>query len=185
MKTTPWPRSRLICLLALAVSTLAFAASAHATSKVADLQVQVDVPAAWEPFLEDDVSEALVRILRERFRRLGYGGVIDHVQHPRAPNPDLPLLSLRLVEWRINRAGSSECTLAAALRPASSPDEIDLGLVSHSRLTWNRDRGRFGFARAQAIADALEDSAEGAMREIHRRAAETGKVPGLEPRKKK
>ena len=153
--------------------------SARAESKVADLQVQIDVPPTWDPFLEDDIGEAFASILAQRFRQMGYAGVIDYVQAPRAPNPDLPLLSLRLIEWRINRAGNGECTFAAALRPASTAKEINLGLVSNSEFTWIRERGRFGLARARDIANSLEDTAQGAMRELYTRVAETRSVPGL------
>lgn len=170
----------LTCTALLAAAACASTpARRGAEAKIADLQVQVDVPPSWYPFLDDDIADALVRVLSERFRREGYSGVIDHVVPPRAPNPDLPLLSLRLVEWRINRTGDAVCTLSASIRAASSPGEIELGLIAHREITWIRERGRFGLARSHEVADAFEDSATGAMRELHRRIAETGAVRGL------
>lgn len=156
--------------------------SAAKSAQVADLQVQIDVPPSWRPFLDDDIADALARVLRENFRRRGYRGEIDYLDDRRAPNPDLPLLVVRLHEWRITRTGQAECTFTSSLRAGGH--ETDLGLVSNTALTWIRERNRFGLAAAHDAANAYEDAAGGAMRDLYRRVADTGRVPGLELKKK-
>ena len=156
------------------------AEKAPAAAKVADLQVVIDVPPTWRPFLDDDVADALTSILRDSFRRRGYKGVIDPIEEgQRAPNPDLPLLTVRLHEWRITRTELAQCTLTATLRVGGK--DHDLGVISGQQLVWLRERGRFGFPHE--VAGAYEDAATDAMRDLHRRVAKTGLVPGLAPAK--
>lgn len=168
----------------LAPAALAADSAAAKPAKVADLQVQIDVPPSWRPFLDDDIADALARVLRENFRRRGYAGEIDYLsdRERRAPNPDLPLLVVRLHEWRITRTGHAECAFTSTLRAGAH--ETDLGLISNTALTWIRERNRFGLAAAHDAAHAYEDAAGGAMRDLYRRVAETGRVPGLELKKK-
>lgn len=190
----PFPMKALLPALlrpALAVALFAgicaapsaAAAPVESAAKVADLQLQVDVPPSWRPFLDDDVADALARVLQTSFRRRGYRGVVDYLEEGRrAPNPDLPLLVVRLHEWRITRSGFADCTLSATLRTGGQ--KLDLGIVSNQEMTWIRERSRFGLAQVHETADAFEDAASGAMRDLYRRIAETGRVPGLELRKK-
>ncbi|MBA4136351.1 MAG: hypothetical protein C0518_03430 [Opitutus sp.] len=177
-------RPALAVALVFGLVIPSFAADRAEASKRADLQLRVDVPPSWRPFLDDDIADALARVVQERFRRQGYQGVIAYIEEGRgAPNPDLPLLTIRLHEWRITRSSFAECTLSSLLRTGGQ--DIDLGLVTNTEMTWIRDRGRFGLAHAHETADAFEDAASGAMRDLYRRIAETGKVPGLELRRKK
>jgi hypothetical protein len=156
------------------------AEKAPEAAKVADLQLLVDVPPTWRPFLDDDISDALGRILRDSFHRRGYKGIIEDIEEgQRAPNPDLPLLIVRLHEWRITRTELAQCTLTATLRVGGK--DHDLGVISGQQMVWIRERGRFGFPHE--VADAYEDAATDAMRELHRRVAKTGLVPGLAPKK--
>jgi hypothetical protein len=161
-------------------------ADAHASAPgamIADLQLAVNVPATWRPFLEDDIADSLASILRDTFKRRGYKGVIDYVQEDRrAPNPDLPLLTLNLMEWRIGRTGNADCTLTATLRTGGK--DHDLGVVTQTQITWVREHGRFGLARRFELADALEDAATGAMRDLYRRVADSGLLPGFTTAKK-
>lgn len=173
-----------LALSLVVVAGLAACSSAVSSSpaRLVDLQVQVDVPPTWRPFVDDNLADALARLLSDNFRRHGYAGYIEHVEPPRAANPDLPLLTLRMMEWRITRTGNAECTFSATLR--TSAGETDLGMVSSTEFTWIRERGRFGLARAHETADALEGAATAAMRELYARVARTGQVPGLELRRR-
>ncbi len=163
-------------------AVLPLSAAAKAPAKPVDLQVQVDVPPSWQPFLMDDIADALGRVLADSFRRRGYAGNIGMVGRPDAPKPDIPLLTVRLHEWRISRTGNAECTLTATL--VAGGKEHELGLVSYSDLSWIASSGRFGLARDYAVADAYEDAAGGAMRELFKRAAATAAVPGLAEKKR-
>lgn len=177
-------------IAALFIGLLATLAPAYAAApdakgiKVADLQLQINVPPTWRPFLDEDIAEALASILTDTFKRRGYAGVIDFIEeHRRAPNPDLPLLTLNLMQWRIDRLGNAECTLTADLAVPGKPKR-ELGVVTQTQITWIQERGRYGFRHFE-IADALEDAATEAMRDLFKRVADTGLLPGFPPPKKK
>jgi hypothetical protein len=177
------PAALAVALLLPASPALLAADRAKEAAKAPDLQVQVDVPASWQPFLMDDIAEALGRVLADSFKRRGYAGNIQQVGLPETAKPDLPLLTVRLHEWRISRTGNAECTLTATLRAGGK--EHDLGIVSYTDLSWIQSRGRFGVARDYAVAEAYEDAAGGAMRELFKRVAATGAVPNLAEKSRK
>lgn len=170
-------------VLAVICTGLAAGCSSPARSTPAppaDLQVQVDVPPLWRPIVNDDVAEALAGILRDRFRRAGYQGRILYLAPLDEAAPNRPLLTLALTEWRLSRTGNAECLFTARLR--TSAGETDLGMFSSTQFAWVRESGRIGALRAYAVADALEDAAGDAMRDLYRRLADTGQVPGLSRR---
>lgn len=173
----------LVGLLTATAATRAEPSSAKA-AKIADLQLQVNVPPAWRPFLDDDIAEALAGIATDTFKRRGYTGVIDFIEEGRrVPNPDLPLLTLNLMQWRIDRTGNAECTLTADLSVPGKPKR-NLGVVTQTQITWIQERGRYGFRRFE-VANALEDAATDAMRELFQRVADADLVPGIRPAPKK
>lgn len=152
--------------------------------KAADLQLQINVPPTWRPFLDDDIADSLAGILSDTFKRRGFKGVLDYLDRDRrSPNPDLPLLTLNLMQWRIDRVGNAECTLTAELTTPGNAKR-DLGIVTQTQFTWIQERGRYGFRRFE-IADALEDAATEAMRDLFKRVADTGLVRGFPPPKAK
>lgn len=184
MKAPALPVRGFALVAAVLVGLLAALSPAHAAApdaqgmKVVDLQLQINVPPTWRPFLDDDIAEALASILTDTFKRRGYAGVIDFIEeHRRAPNPDLPLLTLNLIQWRIDRVGNAECTLTADLAVPGQPKR-ELGVVTQTQLTWIQERGRYGFRRFE-IADALEDAATDAMRDLFKRVADTGLLRGF------
>ena len=190
MKTTSLPCRAIAWAVALLLGFLAITVSADAAApdakgaKVADLQLQINVPPTWRPFLDDDIADALAGIAADTFKRSGFTGVLDYLeQNGRAPNPDIPLLTLNLIQWRIDRVGNAECTLTAELT-ASRNTKRELGIVTQTQITWIEERGRYGFRRFE-VADALEDAAHGAMRDLYRRVADTGLVRGFPPPKAK
>ncbi|MBI2510710.1 MAG: hypothetical protein HYV96_01910 [Opitutae bacterium] len=184
MKATLLPLRGLVAAATLIAGVVTAAASSQAAApdakgmKIADLQLQINVPPTWRPFLDDDIAESLAGILTDTFKRRGYTGIVDYIEEGRrAPNPDLPLLTLNLIQWRIDRIGNAECTLNAELAvPGNAKRE--LGIVTQTRLTWIQERGRYGFRRFE-IADALEDAATEAMRELFKRVADTGLLRGF------
>lgn len=190
MKATLLPLRGLAIAAALIAGVAAAAASARAAApdakevKVADLQLQINVPPTWRPFLDDDIAESLAGVLTDTFKRRGYAGVVDFLEPGRrAPNPDLPLLTLNLIQWRIDRTGNAECTLTAELAVPGNATR-NLGIVTQTQITWIQERGRYGFRHFE-IADALEDAATEAMRDLFKRVAETGLLSGFPPPKRK
>lgn len=190
MKAPVLPVRGFVLVAALLIGLLAAPSPARAATpdakgmKIADLQLQINVPPTWRPFLDEDIAEALASILTDTFKRRGYAGVIDFIEeNRRAPNPDLPLLTLNLMQWRIDRVGNAECTLTAELAVPGQPKR-DLGIVTQTQFTWIQERGHYGLRRFE-IADALEDAAADAMRDLFKRVANTGLLPGFPPIKKK
>lgn len=185
MKTRSFLLLGLLCAAALGAALTSFAAEKASTpAKPADLQLQINVPPTWRPFLDDRIAESLAGILSDTFKRRGFTGVVDFMPDgDRTPNADLPLLTLNLLTWRIDRVGNAECTLAASLS-APGGEKRDLGIVTQTQITWIQERGRYGF-RGFEIADALEDAATAAMRDLYKRVEETHLVRGFPPSKAK
>lgn len=164
-----------------ALVTLAPAADAKKPApKPADLQVMVDVPPTWRPFLEDDIAEALFYRLKEVFGRRGYQGEIAQLTTFDAEARDVPILRLNLTEWRVDRTGNAQCTMSATLKTAAG--EKNLGLATGTALFWPRGN-RWSIHRQVETADALEDAADSAMRDLYNAVAKSGLVAGLEAKK--
>lgn len=169
----------LVAALALLVPA-APAAEKKPSPKPADLQVVVDVPPTWRPFLEDDIAEALFYRLKEVFARRGYKGEIAQLTSLDPETKNGAVLRLNLTEWRVDRAGNAQCTLTASLKTAAG--ETNLGLATGSALFWPRGN-RWGLHRQMETADALEDAADGAMRDLYGAVAKSGLLPGLGEKK--
>lgn len=164
-----------------ALVTLAPAADAKKpAAKPADLQVFVNVPPTWRPFLDDDIAETLFYRLKEVFHRRGYPGEMAQLTAFDAGAKDVPALQLNLTEWRVDHSGNAQCTLAATLKTAAG--EKSLGLASGTALLWVHGN-RWGFNRQVETADALEDAADSALRELYDAVARTGLVAGLPAKK--
>lgn len=165
--------------MAISLQAAAFAQSRPAEAPV-EIQVTVEVPPSWQPFLEDDVAEAFAFRLQDTFRRQGYAGRIAHVRAPAEPQAGLPTLVLRLTEWRIDRTGNARCTFSASLRTPLG--EKSLGLFTDTAIFWPAVGGRWGISRRLDAAHALEDAAERALRDLHDRVAASDLIPGLKRR---
>ena len=145
-------------------------------STTAPLQLTVDVPVHWRPFLSDDLAEAFASRAADILRRAGFAGKVNFLD--RAPaQPGLPLLALQLIAWRVGVTDTAECTFTASLTVDGR--EHDLGIFENTDLVWSRSQGRWG------LAEAMGDAADGALRDLSRRLAQSGLVAGLEPAKKK
>jgi hypothetical protein len=149
--------------------------------KTADLQVTIDVPPTWRPFLDDDIADALTSRLIDTFQKRGYTGRIEQLRQGDTAAKGVPQLEVRLIEWRIGRSGNADCTLSANVRTAAG--EKDLGLITSSAIFWPHASGHWGLNRSYETANALEDAAESAMRDLYARLAKSALVPGLAPKK--
>ncbi len=156
------------------------AAASKSPPKPADLQVIVDVPPSWRPFLDDDVAEALFYRLKEVFSRRGYKGEIVQLSAGEAGNKATPTLQLGLTEWRLDRTGNAQCMMSANLKTPAG--EKNLGLVTGTALFWPHGN-RWSIHRQAETADALEDAADSALRDLYRIVAKTGLIPGLDAKK--
>lgn len=176
---TSFARLSAATALALSLHAAAFAQSRPSDAPV-EIQVTVDVPPSWQPFLDDDVAEAFASRLQDTFRRQGFTGRIAHVRLPDEPKAGLPTIALRLTEWRIDRSGHARCTFGASLRTPLG--EKALGLFTDTAIFWPGVGGRWGINRRFEAANALEDAAERALRDLHDRVAASDLIPGLKRR---
>lgn len=152
-----------------------------APAKPADLQIIVDVPPTWRPFLDDDIAEALFYRLKNVFNQRGYKGEMVQLTSFDTESKQIPLLRLSLTEWRVDRVGNAQCTMTASL--STSAGEKNLGLATGTALFWSHG-SRWSMSRQMDTADALEDAADSAAREVHEAVAKSGLVAGIAPKKK-
>ncbi len=139
------------------------------------LQLTVDVPPDWRPFLSDDLAEAFASRLSDVFRRRGYTGEIKFLDHD-DPQPGVPVLAIRLINWRVGRTDNAECTFTANLNRGGT--EHDLGIFENTSFVWNNHMGRWG------LAEALGDVADGALRDLSTKLDKASLLPGFPAAKK-
>jgi hypothetical protein len=150
-------------------------AARPAKAELPQLQLTVDVPPNWRPFLADDLADAFASRTAEVLRRQGYTGEVKFVPAGE-PAKDQPVLAIQLINWRIGRTDNAECVFTATLMSAGK--EASLGLFDHTNLVWSRSMGRWG------LAEALGDVADDALRSLALKLAQNGTVPGFVTAKK-
>jgi hypothetical protein len=165
----------ILSALAFTALPLASAAEKKTEAKPADLQVTVQVPPSWRPFLDDDIAENFAYRLSTAFKRQGYKGHIVYVDRADPPAADVPVIAISLVEWRIGRNGNAQCTFTATFTSAKGAH--DLGVTTNSAIFWPQSSGRWNIRRAFEQADALEDAAEGALRDFYKRLVKDNLLP--------
>jgi hypothetical protein len=141
----------------------------------ARLQLTVDAPPHWRRFLADDLAAAFASRVVDVFRRQGFSGDVSLVPSGKA-DQNVPALVLRLINWRLNRINSAECTFTAAVLTDRS--EENLGMFENTGLSWNSRVGR------RDMAEALGTAADGALRNLAVRLTQGGSVPGFPARNK-
>lgn len=166
-----YPILRPVCFVAFAVALLALALrSAPAQTPPLALQVTVDVPATWRPFLADDIAQAFFSRIDDTFRRKGYLGGMTLVDRLDQAQANLPRLDITLIEWRIDRIGNVQCTFGAQL--VNGKDAHNLGLFSGTALRWRtRADNRW------ELDQAMDDSAHSAIRDLYAKLAKQGLLP--------
>jgi hypothetical protein len=176
MKTTRnllFSAALLLCGL-IPSPTVSAANQPSPASKPGTLQVQINIPPNWRPMIEDRVSEAFASYIIDVFRRQGYKGDIAEVRSFEEPSPRCCLLMINLTEWRMNHIGNIDCTFTANIQTEKASRH--LGVFSGMSFRWMSGPGRFG------LADAFEDAAEDAIRQLYDAIARTELVPGLQKR---
>lgn len=174
----------ILFLSLIITSALLLPANAFAAGKTADhakaaklrMQVYVDIPSVWHPFLQQNIQDAFTGYVQDVFQRRGYKGQIDEVTDLSFVKKGEPLLSITLIDWRIDRTGSVECTFTASIK--NGQKEKNLGILMSNSL--------FGFGPVNdrwEISNALEDAAHTAIGDMYDRLIKTNMVPGLTEKK--
>lgn len=138
------------------------------------LQVQVVVPPSWRPMFEDRVSDAFVNEIADEFDRQGFNGRIGQLYPSDQPAPGTPVLTINLVEWRMDVTGNINCTFTASVQDNGMARS--LGTFSGMSLRWMSGPGRFG------MADSYDKAAQDAIEQLYRSLAQTGMVPAITQR---
>ncbi|MDP3070655.1 MAG: hypothetical protein Q8N18_10215 [Opitutaceae bacterium] len=150
---------RLLSLFALGFATLAPWAGAlekpaDKTPRPVRLQLRVDLPFSMNPIRDDDIAEAFAHRVVTALHEQGFKGRIKYVENGDRVDETVPVLDVRIFEWRVNRIGHTDCVFSAALK--SPRGEQNLGMFSGtSIMTWMR---RDWFARADSFDDAARDA---------------------------
>jgi hypothetical protein len=175
------PRSRNLLATGLA-ATLAvtlprsyatdrYSSTKPAKAELPQLQLTVHVPTHWRPFLADDLAEAFASRVADVLRRQGFTSEVEFVSSGESDQSMPPVLALRLINWRISRTGNAECTFSAAILAGGK--EESLGVFENTHPAWNSGIGRRG------MAETLGDAADGALRDLAAKLAQSGSVPGF------
>lgn len=141
-------------------------------TKPATLQVQMNLPASWEPMFDDDIARAFVSRIRSVFRQKGYEGEIELVTAFDEPEPGCCLLTVNLLEWRARPVGDTiECTFTANLQTGTTIR--NLGVFTDMAFRWMHSPGRLG------LADTFGRAAEGAIGQLYGDLRETELIPAI------
>ena len=124
------------------------------------LAVNIEAPTVFDFSLERDISDLLLSHMDTAFRRLGFEGRIADANRLKNASESMPVINLRVIEWRSSRTGMVELRFTAELETLGGETE-NLGLYRGSSL--NMGRG------SRFMADrAYEDAAVNAMRDLYR-----------------
>jgi hypothetical protein len=135
-----------------------------------NLQVVMTIPPSWYPMLEDRIDDAFVSHMADVFRQEGFQGNLVDVRPPDQPNPAYPVLSINLVDWRMDHTGSVQCDFGAALQTQTG--RVHLGTFNGMAIRWMAGPGRFG------LADTYGNAVDDALRQLYRSIAQTQMMPG-------
>jgi hypothetical protein len=139
------------------------------------LEVDVVVPPSWRPMFEDRVTDAFTSNVADVFQNRGFKGQIKQISSLDQPTSAAPRLTINLVEWRMNFTGNIDCTFSATLQVDRTVRH--LGAFNGMSFRWMSGPGRFG------AADAYNDAAADALRQLYDAVVKTGLVPGATQRK--
>jgi hypothetical protein len=161
----------IACLAGLCAGPRALAAGSSTPPAAAGtLQVQIIIPPNWQPLFEDRATEAFITHLTAIFQRQGYEGKIVGVSALDEPAAGCCLLTINLLEWRMNYVGNIDCSFTASLQTERAVRQ--LGVFSGMGFRWMNSPGRFGFG------DTFGDAADDALRQLYFALQRTGLLAG-------
>jgi hypothetical protein len=135
------------------------------------LKVAVNVPPALNILVEDRISEAFTDRVREVFDRAGFDRPVEEARFADDAANAPYLLTIDLIEWRINPIGNIDCTFRASLQTPGGTR--DLGVYSNTTMRAMRSPGRWG------LSYAFDDAAEGAIQNLCDAVKKSELLPGF------
>jgi hypothetical protein len=118
------------------------------------LQVKVNVPPTMSVLRDEEIEEAFAYRVSSMLKEQGIRGRIRYVDEWETPAPNVPVLAIDLMEWRVDRGGLVDCTFTATINTPNGSKR--LGVFSGtSIMTWSR---RDWFSRSEGFEDAARDA---------------------------
>lgn len=170
MKMSYFPTLLTVALATAFVSVPSSALASTKTKALPTLQISVDVPPTWRPFLEDDIADAFFYRIRDAFHREGFKGEITEISRGDEVQAAVPYLDVSLMEWRIDRVGNVDCTFSASLKKDGQAHS--LGLFNGTSIVWT-----MGVHDRWDIQQGLDDSAQSAARDLYRKLVAKNLIP--------
>ncbi len=133
------------------------------------LQVTVTVPPSMNLIRDDDIADAFAYRVSAGLSEQGFKGRVEYVRVGDDPKTDIPVLSISLIEWRVDRIGNVDCTFAANLSGPNGKESLGL-FAGSSMMLWPRHDY---FARV----DGYEDAASSALSDLAKRLNATKIIP--------
>ncbi len=161
---------RLLPLLLFASLVLAGCATTARERTPPSLQVEVIVPPSSDMLREDDIADFFVDGVRETFRRRGFEGWIDELYFREEPRPGIPVLTVRLNQWRRTHTGGVECNFTASYRQPGG-EEQPLGHFTSTELATT-------ITSRWTLVEAFRATAERAAEDVWNKMAEANLLPG-------
>lgn len=166
----------LLCLLGLCgvglLTSCTSTGAAYATprpDRPTRLQIVVNVPPSMNILREEEIQDAFGYRVITALREQGLRGRLRYIESGEQPDPAVPVLTVYLNEWRVDRIGNVDCTFSASLKSAHG--ERNLGFFSGTSLMmWSR---RDWFARAEGYESAARD----ALTNLSQRILQSGVMP--------
>jgi hypothetical protein len=118
------------------------------------LQLAVDVPPNMSILYDEEIAEAFGYRVSAVLHEEGMRGRIRYLDRWETPQPDVPLLTAQLREWRVDRTGTVDCTFTASIQLGGETKALGL-FTGTSFMTWPRHDW---YARAEGFEDAARDA---------------------------
>lgn len=144
----------MLVVMGMAVGGCASTRQNTANQRPARLQLTVDANPIMSPLYEDEIAEAFAYRVSSSLHEQGFRGRIQYVERWETPRPNVPVLALSLMEWRVDRTGAVDCTFNATLTGNGQTQRLGF-YHGNSFMVWPR---RDWYARAQGYEEAVRDA---------------------------
>ena len=166
--------SRPALLFALGIMLIGAGCATTRSEAPVALLVEVLSPPTPDPLHEDDINRFMVDSVRSTFRERGFQGRIEERFRSDAAPSEVPLLTIRLTQWRRTPTGGVDCTFAASIRTAHGVEQ-PLGQFTATELATT-------ITNRWTLAEAFRDTAERAAEDLWKRLSELQVLPGVPAR---
>jgi len=126
------------------------------------LLLAINAPPMWDSLREADVIDAFHQRVVTKLQKAGFDGEIGEFDAFKEPDPAIPAIEIKLMEWRPERAGSIVCTFSANLKTADKNQ--NLGIFTGTAPQWMTTA-----SHTWELRRGLDDSANRALENLVRK----------------